>query len=38
MSFYCINVEIIEKCGDVKKNQFKKKYTSPANEFLIILY
>ena len=35
MSFYCINVETIEKCKNCKKNVFGKKYTSPSNEIVL---
>ena len=35
MSVYYINVEIISKCGYVKKIKFGKKYTSLAKEFLL---
>ena len=35
MSFYHIIVEIIRKCGYIKKIKFGKKYASLANEFLL---
>ena len=35
-SYYYINIDIIRKCGNVKKKfNFKIKITSPADEFLL---
>ena len=35
MNFYYMNIEIIRNCGNKKKINIEKKYTSPADEFLL---